>query len=124
MQGMIANTGGEWKLFEQHKTISMITEYIFHPFAHLTEGHAHHTGMDAHADHLSMHNSPAMKRRVIFIALSGNRGDLKSPFDDFDVNAKRTPLFFVDVHLHTGQILQVQDVASGSGWGTVPTPMF
>ncbi len=33
MQGMIANTGEEWKLFEQHKTIGMITEYIFHPFS-------------------------------------------------------------------------------------------
>ena len=56
MQGMIANTGGEWKLFEQHKTIGMITEYIFHPFAHLTEGHAHHPGMQAHNP--SMHDSP------------------------------------------------------------------
>jgi len=31
MQGMIADTGSEWKLFEQHKTIGMITDYIFHP---------------------------------------------------------------------------------------------
>jgi protein-S-isoprenylcysteine O-methyltransferase Ste14 len=122
MQGMIANTGGEWKLFEQHKTVGMITEYIFHPFAHLTEGHAHHAGMHVHNP--SMHNSPAMKRRIIFIELSGNDGDLKSPFDDFDINISRKPLFFVDVHLHTGEILQVQNVASGSGWGTVPTPMF
>jgi hypothetical protein len=45
MQGMIANTGGEWKLFEQHKTLGMITEYIFHPFAHLTVGHSHHAEM-------------------------------------------------------------------------------
>ena len=48
MQGMIANTGEEWKLFEQHKTIGMITEYIFHPFAHLTGGHAHHSAMQTH----------------------------------------------------------------------------
>ena len=32
MQGMIADTGGEWKLFEHHKTLGMITEYVFHPF--------------------------------------------------------------------------------------------
>jgi hypothetical protein len=124
MQGMIADTGGEWKLFEHHKTVGMITEYIFHPFAHLTSQHVHHDVMEAHADHSSMHNSPAMKRRIIFIELSGNKGDLKSPFDDFDINAERTPLFFVDVHLHTGEILQVKDTPSGSGWGTVPTPMF
>ena len=45
MQGMIANTGREWKLFEQHKTIGMITEYILHPFGHLTRGHTHHTAI-------------------------------------------------------------------------------
>ena len=122
MQGMIADTGGEWRLFEQHKTIGMITEYIFHPFAHLTEGHAHHAGMQVPSP--SMHNSPAMKRRIIFIELSANKEDLKSPFDDFDINISRKPLFFVDVHLHTGEILQVKDTPAGSGWGTVPTPMF
>lgn len=122
MQGMIANTGGEWKLFEKHKTLGMITEYIFHPFSHLTGGHSHHAGMQAH--HPSMHDSPAMKRRIIFIELSANNRELKSTFDDFDINAERAPLFFVDIHLHTGEILQVQDTPSGSGWGTVPTPMF
>ena len=121
MQGMIANTGEEWKLFEQHKTIGMITEYIFHPFSHLA-GHTHHAGTEAH--NLSMHESPAMKRRVIFIEVSKDNQVLTSPFDDFDINATRTPLFFVDVHLHTGEILQVQNTPTGSGWGTVPTPMF
>jgi hypothetical protein len=122
MQGMIANTGGEWKLFEQHKTIGMITDYIFHPFIHLTGGHMGHAGMEAH--NLSMHESPAMKRRIIFIEVSADNRELTSPFDDFDINSARTPLFFVDVHLHTGEILQVQNTPAGSGWGTVPTPMF
>jgi protein-S-isoprenylcysteine O-methyltransferase Ste14 len=122
MQGMIADTGGEWKLFEQHKTIGMITEYIFHPFAHLTEGHAHHPGIQVHNP--SMHDSPSMKRRIIFIEVSGNNHELTSPFNDFDINLTRRPLFFIDVHLHTGEILHVQDTPAGSGWGTVPTPMF
>lgn len=122
MQGMIADTGGEWRLFEQHKTIGMITEYIFHPFAHLTEAHAHNAGMQAHNP--SMHDSPVMKRRIIFIEVSGNNHELTSPFDDFDINLTRRPLFFIDVHLHTGEILHVQDTPAGSGWGTVPTPMF
>lgn len=121
MQGMIANTGDEWKLFEQHKTIGMITEYILHPFAHLTGGHAHHTENMKHGP--EMYALPAMKRRVIFIDVSAG-GELKSPYDDFDINVTRTPLFFVDVHLHTAEILQVRDTPSGSGWGTVPTPMF
>lgn len=122
MQGMIAHTGQEWKLFEQHKTIGMITEYIFHPFSHLTEGHAHHPGMQAH--NLSMHDSPSMKRRIIFIELSAGNKELTSPFDDFDINITREPLFFVDIHLHTGEILQIRGTPTGSGWGTVPTPMF
>jgi protein-S-isoprenylcysteine O-methyltransferase Ste14 len=122
MQGMIANTGEEWKLFEQHKTIGMITEYIFHPFSHLTGGHTHHSAMQTY--HPSMHDSPVMKRRIIFIEVSENNHELTSPFDDFNINLKRTPLFFIDVHLHTGEILHVQDTPAGSGWGTVPTPMF
>jgi protein-S-isoprenylcysteine O-methyltransferase Ste14 len=124
MQGMIANTGDEWKLFEQHKTIGMITEYILHPFAHLTGGHAHHMDMANMKHGPEMYASPAMKRRVIFLDISSDSNELKSPLDDFDINIKRTPLFFVDVHLHTAEILQVRDTPTGSGWGTVPTPMF
>jgi protein-S-isoprenylcysteine O-methyltransferase Ste14 len=124
MQGMIANTGDEWKLFEQHKTIGMITEYILHPFAHLTGGHAHHMDMANMKHGPEMYASAAMKRRVVFIGISSGNNELKSPRDDFGINTVRTPLFFVDVHLHTAEILQVRDTPTGSGWGTVPTPMF
>jgi protein-S-isoprenylcysteine O-methyltransferase Ste14 len=47
MQGMIADTGGPWKLYEQHHSLSMITDWILHPFGHLRGGH--------HAMH-AMHN--------------------------------------------------------------------
>jgi protein-S-isoprenylcysteine O-methyltransferase Ste14 len=124
MQGMIANTGDEWKLFEQHKTIRMITEYILHPFGHLTGGHGHHMDLTTLKHGPEMYALPAMKRRVIFIDVSSDDGELNVPFDDFSINVKRTPLFFVDVHLHTAEILQVRDTPAGSGWGTVPTPMF
>ena len=122
MQGMIADTGGEWKLFEQHKTMGMITDYIFHPFAHLAEGHAHHVGVKRHDS--NMHDSPAMKRRIIFVEVSAGNRTLTSPVDDFRINNARKPLFFVDVHLHTGEILRVRDTPAGSGWGTLPTPLF
>jgi len=124
MQGMIANTGNEWKLFEQHKTLGMITEYILHPFVHLTGGHAHHMDMATMKHGPEMYDLPTMKRRVIFIKVSSQNDGLESPFDDFDINITRSPLFFVDVHLHTGDILEVKNTPSGSGWGTVPTPMF
>jgi len=122
MQGMIADTGPEWKLFEHHKTVRMITEYILHPFSHLSGGHQHMAGM-AHHDP-SLHNSPAMKRRVIFLEVASDRHPLSSATDDFGINVKRAPLFFVDVHLHTREILQAKDLPTGSGWGNVPTPMF
>jgi protein-S-isoprenylcysteine O-methyltransferase Ste14 len=47
MQGMIADTGGDWKLYEQHHSVSMITDWVLHPFRHLREGH--------HAMHGAMH---------------------------------------------------------------------
>ena len=122
MQGMIADTGDEWKLFMQHKTIGMIAEYVIHPMAHLTEGHAGHVGSPPHET--SMHDSPALKRRIIFIEVSSPVTALASPRDDFDIGVRRKPLFFVDVHLHTGEILGLRDIPPGSGWGTVPTPMF
>jgi len=124
MQGMIANTGEEWKLFERHKTITMITEYVLHPYAHLISGHAHHMQMTEMVHDTNMYNSPAMRRRVIFLEISSLRQALKRATDDFGINADRKPLFFADIHLHTSELLQVQDTPAGSGWGTVPTPMF
>jgi protein-S-isoprenylcysteine O-methyltransferase Ste14 len=117
MQGMIADTGEEWRLFEQHRTLPMITDYVLHPFGHLTEGHAVHAGMHAH-------DSAAMRRRFIFLDVSSERGALASPRDDFGIAVTRRPRFFVDVHLHTGEILSVHDIPARSGWGSVPTPTF
>ena len=65
-----------------------------------------------------------MKRRIIFIEVSTEINGLASAVDDFNINSERAPLFFVDAHLHTAEILRVQDTPAGSGWGTVPTPMF
>ncbi|HEV2247308.1 MAG TPA: isoprenylcysteine carboxylmethyltransferase family protein [Terriglobia bacterium] len=122
MQGMIADTGPEWKLFQHHRTFRMIAEYIIHPFAHVAGGHQRMAGMMHHDP--SLHNSAMMKRRIIFLHLSAGGRALTGAEDDFGINVRRAPMFFVDVHLHTGEVLQVQDLASGSGWGTVPTPMF
>jgi protein-S-isoprenylcysteine O-methyltransferase Ste14 len=121
MQGMIADTGPDWRLFERHRTIAMITDYILHPFSHLTEGHAH--AMPAHGA-MALHDSPAMKRRIIFLDIVSEGRSLTSARDDLAINVTREPRFFVDVHLHTGEILQVVDIPSGSGWGRVPTPSF
>jgi protein-S-isoprenylcysteine O-methyltransferase Ste14 len=122
MQGLIANTGGEWKLFQRHKTMALILDNTFHPFARLTSGRGHHGVMQPRGS--GMEASSAMRRRVIFMEISTSNRELKTPFDDFDINIKRRPLFFVDVDLHPEEILRVQETPAGSSWGSVPTPMF
>jgi protein-S-isoprenylcysteine O-methyltransferase Ste14 len=121
MQGMIADTGEEWKLFARHTTVRMITDYLLHPVAHLAEGHGH-PGAMGHG--VAMHENPALKRRIIFVDVSVRGRTLESPVDDFGIAVTRRPLFFVDVHLRTREVLAVRDTGPGSGWGTVPTPMF
>jgi protein-S-isoprenylcysteine O-methyltransferase Ste14 len=123
MQGMIADTGGDWKLFEQHRTFGMIADWVFNPFGHLRGGHhgrhAMHTGMAMPG---AGGADEAMTRRLIFIGIEGV--PVTSPSDLFAINAVRKPAFMVDVDVHNLKILEVKDLAPGSGWGTVPTPVF
>ncbi len=122
MQGMIADTGGDWKLFNQHHSMAMITDWIFNPFGHLREGH--------HAMHDSMHmqhqNSAGMEsgmiRRLIFISIEDV--PVRNPSDLFSINALRVPQFMVDVDVHNLRLLEVKELPHGSGWGSVPTPVF
>ncbi len=122
MQGMIADTGGDWKLYEQHHSVSMITDWVLHPFRHLREGHhAMHEGM--HAQH--QHNpgqEGGVIRRLIFLAIEDVA--VSSPSDLFAINALRVPQFMVDVEVHSLKLLDIKDLPHGSGWGTVPTPVF
>jgi protein-S-isoprenylcysteine O-methyltransferase Ste14 len=122
MQGMIADTGGDWRLYNQHHSLSMISDWVFHPFRHLREGHhAMHGGMQ-----MQHHGNEAMEggmlRRLIFLSIENV--DVKSPDDLFSINALRVPQFMADVDVHTLQLLEVKDLEHGSGWGTVPTPVF
>ena len=99
----------------------MITHYVLHPVAHLAEGHGHRGAM---GQGVAMHESPALKRRIIFVALSARGRTLESPVDDLGIAATRRPLFFAEVHLHIGEVLGIRGTPPGSGWGTVPTPVF
>jgi protein-S-isoprenylcysteine O-methyltransferase Ste14 len=122
MQGMIADTGGNWKLFEQHRSLSMISDWVFHPFRHLREGHhAMHGG--APMQHEAMQGGEdGMVRRLIFLSIENIH--VRKPADLFSINALRVPQFYLDVELHGMQLLQVKDLPRGSGWGAVPTPVF
>jgi hypothetical protein len=122
MQGMIADTGGDWKLFNQHHSMSMISDWVFHPFAHLREGHH---AMHSHT-HMQHQNTVAkgdgMNRRLIFLSIEDM--EVRESSDLFAVNALRVPQFMVDVEVHNMKLLDVEDLPHGSGWGTVPTPVF
>jgi protein-S-isoprenylcysteine O-methyltransferase Ste14 len=121
MQGMIANTGGPWKLYERHHSLSMITDWIFHPFRHIREGHHAMHGMHMESG-ASMGMEGGVVRRLIFLSIEDV--DVKKPADLFSINALRVPQFMVDVDIHNMRLVEVKDLPHGSGWGTVPTPVF
>lgn len=119
MQGLIADTGSDWKLYKQHHAISMITDWIFHPFSHLSE--AHH-GMHGGMQHEAHAINGAVAKRLIFLKIENVKSSSVS--DMFSINARRIPQFIVDIDIHNLQISNIQELPSDTGWGTVPTPVF
>jgi hypothetical protein len=118
MQGLIADTGGEWRLYKQHHTLSMVTDWILHPFGHLTEGHAMHSTPGA-----PMHPmAEGMERRLVFVKVSGTSG--QTPFGVFAIGAERSPQFMLDVNVHTLSVVRLQDLPKQTAWANVPTPVF
>jgi protein-S-isoprenylcysteine O-methyltransferase Ste14 len=118
MQGLIADTAGEWRLYKQHHTISMVTDWILHPFGHLTGGHAMRsaTGDPAHA------MTQGMERRLVFVKVSGTTG--QTPFDIFAIGAERSPQFMLDMDIHTLTVRELKDLPKETAWANVPTPVF
>jgi len=116
MQGLIADTGDEWRLYRRHFTISRFLDWVFHPFSHLAGGH--HAGHDrAHVD-----INGGVVRRLIFLDVSDSA--VSTPYDFFSINAQRTPQFMADVDIHNLKILQLKDLSQDTGWGKLPTPTF
>jgi len=122
MQGMIADTGPQWRLYEHHGTLAMITDWIFHPFRHLQGGHM----MMHHAMEGVSPTSPAsgaMVRRLIFLHVDAPRPEYTRA-QLFGITTNRVPLFFADVEIHDLTLLDIHSLGPGTGWGRVPTPMF
>ena len=67
-----------------------------------------------------MHESPALKRRIIFVDVSARGQTFESPVDDFAIAVTRRPLFFADVHLHTGEVLARPRHGAGKRLGHRP----
>jgi protein-S-isoprenylcysteine O-methyltransferase Ste14 len=122
MQGMIADTGPQWRLYNQHHSLGMIADWIFHPFRHLQGGHMMMTG-DKGGMAEGCAGPAGAVRRLIFLRIDSphsvsTRGAL------FGINATREPQFFADVDIHNLVLLDIQPLGPGTGWGRVPTPMF
>ena len=120
MQGLIADTGGDWRLYKQHHTLGMITDWVFHPFRHLSE---HHHLMDQHAEHDA--GQPAeggVVRRLIYLEIPTARSN--DPSELFSINAKRLPVFMLDVDVHSLLVIEIKDLPADTGWGSVPTHVF
>lgn len=136
MQGMIANTGGEYHLFKKHHTFFLIMDWVWHPFEHLKRSPAmhmagmHHGGAEmARRQHcpLGIHK-PELKcsdcpyRRVILVEVQANSGRSLRGKQLFAFDTSRLPVGFVDINTATGKIIAVNKVAAATAWKDVPTP--
>jgi protein-S-isoprenylcysteine O-methyltransferase Ste14 len=119
MQGLIADTGGDWQLYKRHHTISRFADWVFHPFTHL--GGSHRSAFEP-AQHLDHGMGAGSVRRLIFLKVSGVT--VSQPADVFAVRATRTPDFMVDLDVHSLGILEVKNLPTDTAWGKVPTPAF
>ena len=122
MQGMIADTGPQWRLYEHHQTLRMIADWIFHPFRHLQGSHMmmHHDGGGTPA---TITAPGGTIRRLIFLDIDAPRSR-NTPGLIFGINTTRIPQFFIDVNMHNLALLDIHSLGPGTGWGHVPTPMF
>ena len=118
MQGLIADTGSTWHLFERHRTIARFIDWIIHPFSHL--GGVHHSVFEPEAQ--SGHHDGNTVRRLIFVKLSNVA--LNQPSDAFSINAARTPDFMIDIDVHEMKIIGSKVLPVETAWRKVPTPSF
>lgn len=119
MQGLIADTGGDWRLYKQHHAVRMITDWVFHPFRHLTEGHHARHAMSRDA----MHDvQDGVVRRLLFLRIENVR--VNKPSDLLSIGARRVPVMMLDVEIHNMNVIDFKELPRDTGWGTVPTPVF
>lgn len=120
MQGLIADTGINWRLYRRkHFSITRFLHWVFHPFSHLAGGAGHSYD---HAPVTSDTQNIATIRRLIFLSVSDKA--IVSPHDFFSIGAQRIPFFMVDVDIHNLNLIQLKDLTPETGWGDLPTPIF
>jgi protein-S-isoprenylcysteine O-methyltransferase Ste14 len=136
MQGMIANTGGEHRLYKQHHTVALIVDWVLHPFEHLRRSPSAHMAKTGNLDPATARrrncsleiNNPNMAcndcdyRRVIFVEVDHPSNKHIYGKNLFAFNTTRVPVGFIDINIKTGGIIKIQRVESKTAWGDVPTP--
>ena len=136
MQGMIADTGGHFHLFKKHHTIALITDWVFHPFAHLRQSPMAHMaamkGVDPKVarrhhcpvgiDQADLDCDTCPYRRVILLEVEPAPGPHPSGEELLAGKTTRTPVGFIDLDAQTGKVIKATKVAKGSAWKDVPTP--
>jgi protein-S-isoprenylcysteine O-methyltransferase Ste14 len=136
MQGMIANTGGQFHLHKQQHTFVLITDWVLHPFEHLRRSPAvmmakmnhvdpelarrHHCPLGIDDPLLTHDNCPY--RRLIFVKVENTNGALPLDKGAFAFTTRRTPVGFADMNVATGEIVQAREVGKATAWRDVPTP--
>jgi len=103
MQGLIADTGGDWQLYKRHHSVARFSDWIFHPFGHL--GGAQHSVFDP-AHHPEHGMATDSVRRLIFLKVADVA--VREPADVFAISAVRTPDFMVDVDVHSLNVLDAK----------------
>jgi protein-S-isoprenylcysteine O-methyltransferase Ste14 len=117
MQGLVADTGGRWKLYKHRHSIRMFLDWIIHPFGHLMGGHHMMHGPGGHSSH-----PMGVERRLVFIKITDVA--VRHPYDVFSIGARRIPQFMVDIDIHNLVIHDLRDLPADTGWMDVPTPVF
>jgi protein-S-isoprenylcysteine O-methyltransferase Ste14 len=136
MQGMIADTGGETHLFKQHHTISLITDWVLHPFEHLRRSPSaqmakmhnvdpsvarrHHCPLGIEDPALDCSNCPY--RRVILVQIDHPGPAHVSGESLLRICSKRKPVTSLDIDTRTGDIVGILKVSTATAWKDVPTP--
>ena len=137
MQGMIADTGDESHLFKHHQTMTMITDWVLHPFEHLRRppsvhmakmhgvdppvARRHHCPINVDREDLQCDNCPY--RRVILVEVDHARGG--SHFSGrslLSFDAVRIPIEAIDINTETGEVVNSTKVGKATAWRDVPTP--
>jgi hypothetical protein len=136
MQEMIADTGGEFHLHQHHNTFALIADWVLNPFEHLRRSPSAQMAAMHNVDpsmarrhHCPLTiNDPALQceacpfRRIVFVEIDhGDKGHLSGE-KLFSFDAARVPVYFVDLNVETGEVVNMKRVEKATAWRDVPTP--